>query len=84
MLAFTVYYAMPVIRRENPKLATVSLSTSEDKELKYSEYGPIYFAIYSLGLAENYDRSMINVYINYTEFEGDETHGSNSTGINQR
>ena len=43
MLAFTVYYAMPVLHMDNPKVKTVSLSTSEDKELKYSEYGPIYF-----------------------------------------
>ena len=43
MLAFTVYYTMPVLNKDNPKIKTVTLSTSEDKELLYSEYGPIYF-----------------------------------------
>ena len=69
MLAFTIYYAMPVIRHENPKIKTVSLSTSEDKELKYSEYGPIYFSIVSGMSYWTYNRSMINVYLNYTEFD---------------
>ena len=67
MLAFTVYFTMPVLNNDNPKLRTVSLSTSEDKELKYSEYGPIYFGVYSNRIHQNYNRSMINVYINYTE-----------------
>ena len=84
MLAFTVYYTVPVAYKENPRTKTVTVSTSEDKELKYSEYGPIYFGILAAAFNKEYDRSMINVYINYTEFEGDETHGSNSTGINQR
>ena len=82
MLAFTVYYTVPVAYYENPKIKTVTVSTSEDKELKYSEYGPIYFGIYAPGFNKEYDRSMINVYINYTEFEGDETHGTNNTAIN--
>ena len=47
MLAFTVYYTVPVKDKENPKVKTVTVSTSEDKELKYSEYGPIYFGVYS-------------------------------------
>ena len=49
MLAFTVYYTVPVAYKENPVTKTVTVSTSEDKELKYSEYGPIYFGVYSNG-----------------------------------
>ena len=45
MLAFTVYYTDQAINLENIKTKTVTVSTSEDKELKYSEYGPIYFNI---------------------------------------
>ena len=84
MLAFTVYYTVPVYDRENPRVKTVTVSTSEDKELKYSEYGPIYFGIFSAGMHQDYDRSMINVYINYTEFEGDEAHydGNNTIELN--
>ena len=67
MLAFTVYYTDQAINLENIKTKTVTVSTSEDKELKYSEYGPIYFGIYAPGFNKEYDRSMINVYINYTE-----------------
>ena len=67
MLAFTVYYTDQAINLENIKAKTVTVSTSEDKELKYSEYGPIYFEIFSLNGHKAYDRSMINVYINYTE-----------------
>ena len=63
MLAFTVYYAMPVLDKDNPKVKTVSLSTSEDKELKYSEYGPIYFSIETINGHSVYNRSMINAYI---------------------
>ena len=47
MLAFTVYYSKQVVDGENPKIKTITVSTSEDKELKYSEYGPIYFGVYS-------------------------------------
>jgi len=65
MLAFTVYYTMPIAYKENPRTKTVTVSTSEDKELKYSEYGPIYFGIFSVGVHRPYNRSMINVYINY-------------------
>ena len=67
MLAFTVYYTLPVYDRENPKVKTVTVSTSEDKELKYSEYGPKYFGVFAPGAYSYYNRSMINVYINYTE-----------------
>ena len=49
MLAFTVYYTVPIANRDNPKIKTVTVSTSEDKELKYSEYGPIYVGLYSVG-----------------------------------
>ena len=69
MLAFTVYYTVPIAYKENPKTKTVTVSTSEDKELKYSEYGPIYFGVYSPRSQWIYNRSMINVYLNYTEYE---------------
>ena len=67
MLAFTVYYTWQAVDHENPKIKSVTISTSEDKELKYSEYGPIYFTLYSIQAQHLYNRSMINVYINYTE-----------------
>ena len=50
MLAFTVYYTDQAINLENIKTKTVTVSTSEDKELKYSEYGPIYFGVFSNGI----------------------------------
>ena len=50
MLAFTVYYTVPIAYKENPITKTVTVSTSEDKELKYSEYGPIYFVVTSAGI----------------------------------
>jgi len=69
MLAFTVYYTVPIAYKDNPKIKTVTVSTSEDKELKYSEYGPIYFSLASARTHGIYNRSMINVYLNYTEYE---------------
>ena len=67
MLAFTIHFTLEAVDLENPKIKTVTVSTSEDKELKYSEYGPIYFSLASARTHGIYNRSMINVYLNYTE-----------------
>ena len=72
MLAFTVYYTVPVAYKEEPKTKTLTESTSEDKELKYSEYGPIYFKISSLNTQRNqdeYNRSMVKAWVEYNEYD---------------
>ena len=47
MLAFTIYYAIPVINNENPKIQIGNHPTSPTKELFYNETGPLFIVIRS-------------------------------------
>ena len=43
LLVIFVYYAIPVFEQRNPKIKKVTYSTEKEKNLTYSDVGPIFF-----------------------------------------